>query len=252
MRSTSRSVGRGDNSLRQADPVTPKPRAIEDKVEFSEEAQIRLAGSAAESEQEVDSEQPVKGLPGRESRAEVEDQQLPHGTEQKTAQKADGPDRPPAAEKTESTKPPKLDAELSPEELEQVKKLAARDREVRAHEQAHLATAGQYARGGPTYSYQQGPDGKRYAIGGEVQIDTSPVDGDPKATAQKARVVRAAALAPAQPSAQDLRVAAAATQMEQQALAELRQQSQSKALGSNQNPYAKSVPLAGTRLNVVA
>ncbi|HBE71167.1 MAG TPA: SprA-related family protein [Planctomycetaceae bacterium] len=244
MRSTSRLAGRGDNSLRQAEPATPRPRAIEDKVEFSEEAQIKLAGSTSGQEADAEQTEPFEGLPGRENRTEPKEQQAGRSTN-----KADGSQ---AAKKAESAKPPKLDAELTPEELEQVKKLAARDREVRAHEQAHLATAGQYARGGPTYSYQQGPDGKRYAIGGEVQIDTSPVDGDPKATAQKARVVRAAALAPAQPSAQDLRVAAAATQMEQQALAELRQQLQSKALGNNQNPYAKSVPLSGTRLNVVA
>ncbi|MEM9828024.1 MAG: putative metalloprotease CJM1_0395 family protein [Planctomycetota bacterium] len=113
--------------------------------------------------------------------------------------------------------------DLSPEEIEQVEWLSARDREVRTHEQAHLAAAGPYARGGPTYTFQTGPDGRQYAIGGEVEIDTSPVKGDPEATAAKARVVRAAALAPAEPSGQDRKVAAQATQMEQQALAEVRE-----------------------------
>ena len=114
----------------------------------------------------------------------------------------------------------KILGDLSDEETQQVEKLKARDREVRTHEQAHLAAAGPYARGGPTYTYQQGPDGQRYAIGGEVQIDTSPVPGDPEATIAKARVVRNAALAPAEPSSQDRAVAAAASQMEQQARAE--------------------------------
>lgn len=93
-----------------------------------------------------------------------------------------------------------------------IDQLKARDREVRAHEQAHAAVGGQYA-GSPTYTFQQGPDGKKYAVGGEVSIDTSKVPDDPEATLQKAEIVRAAALAPAEPSAQDLRVAASATQM---------------------------------------
>lgn len=111
---------------------------------------------------------------------------------------------------------------LTPEQEAQVQELQQRDREVRAHEQAHLAAAGPYARGGPTYTTQTGPDGREYAIGGEVQIDSSPVQGDPEATIQKAQIVRAAALAPAEPSSTDLAVAASATKMEQQARAELR------------------------------
>ncbi len=101
--------------------------------------------------------------------------------------------------------------------------LKARDTEVRAHEMAHLAVAGQYAKG-MSFSYQTGPDGKQYAIGGEVGIDTSPVSGDPQATIEKARVIQRAALAPAEPSNQDRRVAQAATQMMQQAQVELAMQ----------------------------
>lgn len=129
---------------------------------------------------------------------------------------------------------------LSPEEEEQVQKLADRDREVRTHEQAHLAAAGPYAKGGPTYSYQKGPDGRNYAIGGEVQIDTAPVSGDPEATIQKARIVKAAALAPAEPSSQDQAVAAAATQMEMQARAE-----QALQRLEQQNPEEKDTTTGG-------
>lgn len=111
--------------------------------------------------------------------------------------------------------------ELSEEEQEQVQQLKERDREVRTHEQAHKSAAGPYARGGPTYDYQRGPDGQNYAIGGSVEIDTSPVEGDPEATIQKAQVVKAAALAPAEPSAQDRKVAAAASRMLAQAQSEL-------------------------------
>lgn len=114
--------------------------------------------------------------------------------------------------------------QLAPEEEDLVERLADRDREVRTHEQAHMNAAGAYAQGGPTYTYQQGPDGKQYAVGGEVQIDTSPIPNDPEATIRKAQVVRAAALAPAEPSSQDKAVASAATKMQQAAQSELLQQ----------------------------
>jgi hypothetical protein len=106
---------------------------------------------------------------------------------------------------------------------EQIQELAARDREVRAHEQAHAAVAGQYG-SSPTYTFVRGPDGVSYAVGGEVQIDTAPISGDPEATLRKAQQLRRAANAPAEPSGQDSNVAAQAAQMEQQARAELRAQ----------------------------
>lgn len=108
-----------------------------------------------------------------------------------------------------------------------ITQLKLRDREVKIHEQAHLAAAGGYATSSASFVYQVGPDGKRYAIGGEVGIDISPVAGDPQATIQKAMVVRSAALAPAEPSSQDIKVASQAVQMMAQARAELAaQQSQ--------------------------
>lgn len=97
-----------------------------------------------------------------------------------------------------------------------INQLKARDAEVRAHEMAHMAAAGGYARG-MSFTYQTGPDGKQYAIGGEVGIDTAPIAGDPEATLQKAMVIQRAALAPAEPSAQDQKVAQAASQMMTQA-----------------------------------
>ncbi|MDQ8201692.1 putative metalloprotease CJM1_0395 family protein [Pelagicoccus sp. SDUM812003] len=105
---------------------------------------------------------------------------------------------------------------LTPDEQKQVEDLKARDAEVRAHEQAHMAAAGSLAMGGPNYVYQLGPDGKNYAIGGNVKIDTSP-GRTPEETIRKAQAIRSAALAPADPSGQDLKVASAASSMEQQA-----------------------------------
>lgn len=105
-------------------------------------------------------------------------------------------------------------------EQKQIQQLAQRDREVRAHEQAHAAVGGRYA-GAPTYDYQRGPNGRQYAVGGEVKIDIAKVEGDPQATLEKAQIVRRAALAPAEPSAQDRAVAARASQMAAEARAEI-------------------------------
>ena len=119
-----------------------------------------------------------------------------------------------------------LSTQLSDDDHREVERLRTQDQQVRAHEQAHLAAAGPYARGGPTFEYTTGPDGKQYAVGGEVQIDTSSVPGDPEATIRKAQTIRTAALAPAEPSSQDRAVAAAAAKIESQARQELRQQQQ--------------------------
>lgn len=107
-------------------------------------------------------------------------------------------------------------------------KLKQRDAEVRRHEQAHVAAGGQYVTGGPTYSYATGPDGRRYATGGEVSIDVSPAR-DPEATIRKMQVVRRAALAPAEPSGQDRQVAAQASQNEIRARQELAKQNQTES-----------------------
>lgn len=124
---------------------------------------------------------------------------------------------------------------FSKEELELIAQLKARDREVRAHEQAHLAAAGAYAKGGVQYTYQRGPDGKNYAVGGEVQIDTSPIAGDPEATLRKAEQIRRAANAPAQPSSTDRAVAAEAAAMATQARIELAREQQSDEDGNQSN-----------------
>ncbi|MCG6968135.1 MAG: catalase, partial [Gammaproteobacteria bacterium] len=109
---------------------------------------------------------------------------------------------------------------MSREEQQQAQEMAARDREVKAHEAAHKAAGGGLT-GPASYTYATGPDGKRYATGGEVSVDTSAVPGDPQATLIKANRIQAAALAPAQPSGQDRKVAAQAAQMAAEARADM-------------------------------
>ena len=113
--------------------------------------------------------------------------------------------------------------EFTPEEEKEIEKLKDRDREVRRHEQAHFQAAGNYA-SPPKYEYQTGPDGKRYAVGGSVEIDMSAVTDDPEATLSKARVIKRAALAPEEPSAQDRKVARQADRMAAEAQKEITEQ----------------------------
>lgn len=121
---------------------------------------------------------------------------------------------------------PKLTPQEQRQQELEIAELVQRDREVRTHEQAHAAVGGQYA-GAPTYSFKRGPDGQRYAVSGEVSIDTAPIPNDPEATLRKMEIVLRAALAPIEPSPQDLRVAALAQAQAAQArveLAELRRE----------------------------
>jgi hypothetical protein len=98
--------------------------------------------------------------------------------------------------------------------------LKLRDQEVRTHELAH-ASVGGATTGAPSYTFEVGPDGKKYAIGGEVSVDLAKIDGDPRATISKMQKVHAAALAPANPSIQDTRVASSAAKIILQAQSEL-------------------------------
>ncbi len=131
---------------------------------------------------------------------------------------------------------------LRSEEQAEIAKLQKRDREVRSHEQAHLAAAGGIARGGANFSFQRGPDGKQYAIGGEVNIDTSPVSGNPQATIRKAQQIRAAALAPANPSGQDRAVAATASALEAEAPREILKEEQETRRSDSDPSTALSSP----------
>lgn len=115
----------------------------------------------------------------------------------------------------------------SHQEIEQLRKLKRRDQEVRSHEQAHLAAAGQYARGGMSLTYQRGPDGVSYAVAGKVGIDLSK-EATPEATVLKMQTVRRAALAPANPSGADRQIAALATAKAAQARQEIQRSAQEK------------------------
>jgi hypothetical protein len=108
---------------------------------------------------------------------------------------------------------------LSDGEKEMLRELEARDIAVRAHEMAHMA-AGAGLTSGPSFTFQTGPNGQQYAIGGEVQINTSP-GSTPEETMNRAKRILSAASAPTDPSAADIAVAMQATQMIQGAQVEI-------------------------------
>lgn len=142
---------------------------------------------------------------------------------------------------TSTKSPGGKQSNLSPEEQDKVSKLAAIDQKVRAHEMAHLAAAGGLATSGATYSFQRGPDGQLYAVGGEVGIDTS-AGKTPEETLQRAQQIRAAAMAPADPSSQDHAVAAKAGQLAAKAQQQLAQQRSEKTGGQSGEKSASSSP----------
>lgn len=130
-----------------------------------------------------------------------------------------------------------------------INQLKTRDKEVRQHELAHASTGGATT-GAPSYSFEVGPDGKKYAVGGEVSVDLSSVSGNPQATITKMQKVHAAALAPANPSTQDTRVAASASRIILQAQSEilaLQNEGVNQATGSQNSSIRTSATFKETQ-----
>lgn len=122
-----------------------------------------------------------------------------------------------AADKTGSSR------ELTPAQRKQVEELRGIDAAVREHEAAHLRNGRGVVTSGASYSFTYGPDGKAYAVAGEVGIDTSP-EHKPEANIDKGRAIQIAALAPRDPSSQDYQVASVGGQLESQGRSDLADQ----------------------------
>ncbi len=96
--------------------------------------------------------------------------------------------------------------ELTQQEQREVSELKMTDSQVKAHEHAHKAAAAGLSTSGPNYEYETGPDGKKYAVAGDVNVSYKHSD-DPEVNLRNAQQLRASALAPADPSSQDRKVA---------------------------------------------
>ncbi len=133
--------------------------------------------------------------------------------------------------------------ELTPEELRIVAELQQIDRAVRAHEQAHLQAGHGVVTSGANYTYTYGPDGRQYAVGGEVGIDTS-AEPKPEANIDKGIRIQAAALAPIDPSQQDYSVATVGSRLEAQGRSDLTtQQAEMRAREAERNAQAREEAL---------
>ena len=152
--------------------------------------------------------------------APVEGIEQSAASQRRTQSGLDGRSATPDAFNQQQQQAEQKQTELEASQTAEIKALQARDREVRAHEQTHAAAGGQFA-SAPRYEFTRGPNGIRYATGGSVSIDTSPVPNDPEATLRKAQIIRRAALAPTEPSNQDRAVAAQAAQLAAEAQAEI-------------------------------
>jgi len=120
-----------------------------------------------------------------------------------------------------------------------IAELQARDTTVKTHERAHISAGGGVIRSGATFVYQEAPDKRLYAIGGEVSIDTSE-ENTPQDTIQKMQIVRTAALAPSDPSSTDYQVAATASMLQMQARLEVSRTKQAELIASSNPKYANN------------
>lgn len=190
-------------------------------------ANVPTEAVAAEAIQRPKIPQPTSAAesPGNKNTTEFAEQSkssennVQNGQNKNVSEKQDSEQEHQNSEQKESAEKRAID-EIEAEELKQIQSLVKRDREVRAHEQAHASVGGNLA-GAPNLNYASGPDGKRYAVSGDVSIDVSKVPDDPAATIRKLEQVQRAALAPANPSSQDRKVAAQASASANQARSEL-------------------------------
>jgi hypothetical protein len=146
------------------------------------------------------------------------------------------------AEKKDAAAKSSETSDINPQETRELERLKQTDREVRAHEQAHVIAGGSLVRGAASFGYATGPDGKLYAVSGEVSIDSSAVADDPSATISKMMRVVSAALAPAQPSGQDRAVASAATKTQVEAQQQLTQEQMDKMQSSDSGESVETKP----------
>lgn len=135
------------------------------------------------------------------------------------------------SESADSNKPEKENKLEKQRISQEVQEMVIVESKVKAHERAHKSVGGQYA-GMVHFQYVQGPDGKMYIAGGDVSIDLS-AGRNPKDTIQKMEQIKAAALAPADPSSQDYAVAAKAAMILQKAQQQLAQQKQESKQSPN-------------------
>lgn len=204
-------------------PVNIKPLGLGSYSAIEAEIQAQLTEIQAKVTETVDTETAVKA-PVQQADTEGAQSQTTAANPQLDALKGVSDA---VARASQDSSSQRQQSAYSDAEREVINALKQRDREVRAHEAAHKRAGGQLA-SSPAYQFSRGPDNIQYAVAGEVSIDTKPVTGDPKATIEKMKTVRKAALAPSSPSSQDRRVAVQADTVIRQSEAELKELQQAE------------------------
>lgn len=207
--------------------ITPTFAASTDPAQQSRlrrENETVVFSPVEEVESTADSRRTAIEQPGRlEAERLVETQPKSPQVQNPTSDESEVSESAPVVRQVQQSREPDGNSEQQEADLDLIRQLAARDREVRDHEQAHQSAGGQYT-GATSFTFEQGPDGRRYAVAGEVSLENSRVFDNPEATLQKAEQIRRAALAPEDPSAQDLRVAAQAVQIALEARSDIREE----------------------------
>jgi hypothetical protein len=216
--------GAPDTAARPGPPVARLDLPSQTQAQSAEASQTQAQSAEASQIQALSAEASQTQAPSAEA-SQTQAQSAEDGLETPDPQSAS------AEEETDTNaRSAKVDEQgLTESDRRKVEQLKRRDLEVREHERAHK-TAGGSITGSARYTFTRGPDGKQYAVGGEVSIDASPVPGKPDATIRKMEVVKRAALAPRNPSGQDRSVASRADAeiiKAKQELAELRREEQS-------------------------
>lgn len=205
------------NAVKEVVPAAVQSEAIVPQKTREQEARGGVNNSSSDTYEGIQNSSVDNKIIPEDEEQNASDQEPQEEQEQaqQNNEETDADDEQQRQEKQQQAEQNKQEAA----EQEVITQLQLRDREVRAHEQAHAAIGGSYA-GAPSYEFQTGPDGRKYAVGGEVSIDVSKAS-EPEQTISKMQTVRAAALAPAEPSAQDRKVAAQASQNIADARAEM-------------------------------
>jgi|GEM_PF-4441125 len=113
-------------------------------------------------------------------------------------------------------------AAVSSEDLGELRDLQRSDRQVRVQENLQRQMAAGFVRGAPVYEYEEGPDGRRYAVAADTEFELPDARaGDPREAARDAANARRAALASAISSPAEQAFAARAASAEARARAEI-------------------------------
>ncbi len=215
--------------VNEANTNAPQTTGIDKSTRVAGQSQDNLVNIATSSTQNASENQQYShqrhiALQGYLSLGQEQEQ----GAEKSQVQGQDTQTQGQESKPSSSQTPKGIDGqELTEEEQQKVKEMKERHEEVRVHENAHKSAGGQYA-AAPTYTYETGPDGKRYITDGEVSIDIGE-EKDPQATIEKMQVVKRAAMAPAEPSGQDRKVYQEANQKEAAARQELAEDKKEEA-----------------------